>query len=112
MASQTVPRHSVASTLRVLLDSPELSELTEELDALRWTGRKGYGSRALIGACLVKSLYAIPDMDLRVEQGRRGIWWRRRSGSAARPLSAARRRLLRSMDLNRRLAVKAEYMKV
>jgi hypothetical protein len=34
--------------------------LVTELDALRWTGRKGYGSRALIGACLVKSLYAIP----------------------------------------------------
>jgi len=32
----------------------------EELDALRWTGRKGYGARALVGACLAKSLYAIP----------------------------------------------------
>lgn len=29
-------------------------------DALRWTGRKGYGARAVVGACLVKSLYAIP----------------------------------------------------
>ncbi len=27
---------------------------------MRWTGRRGYGARALIGACLVKSLYAIP----------------------------------------------------
>jgi len=43
-----------------ILDSPEVSALVAELDALRWTGRKGYGSRALIGACLVKSLYAIP----------------------------------------------------
>lgn len=31
-----------------------------ELDDLRWTGRKGYGAKALVGACLVKSLYAIP----------------------------------------------------
>jgi hypothetical protein len=34
--------------------------LVTALDALRWTGRKGYGTRTLIGACLVKSLYAIP----------------------------------------------------
>src|SRR5438132_6499061 len=60
MASQTVARRSVANTLCELLDSPEISALCEELDALRWTGRKGYGARALVGACLVKSLYAIP----------------------------------------------------
>ena len=34
--------------------------LAADLDALCWTGRKGYGARALLGACLVKSLYAIP----------------------------------------------------
>jgi len=27
---------------------------------LRWTGRKGYGAHTMIGACLIKSLYAIP----------------------------------------------------
>ena len=43
-----------------LLDSPEIGTLVSELDGLRWTGRKGYGARALVGACLVKSLYAIP----------------------------------------------------
>src|SRR5207244_2260896 len=37
-----------------------LADLIAELEALRWTGRKGYGARALVGACLVKSLYAIP----------------------------------------------------
>src|SRR5437764_403970 len=37
-----------------------MTVLIAELDGLRWTGRKGYGARALIGACLVKSLYAIP----------------------------------------------------
>lgn len=60
MASRTVPRRSVASELCELLDSPELTELIAELDGLQWTGRKGYGARALLGACLVKSLYAIP----------------------------------------------------
>lgn len=60
MAIQTVPRRSVATEISQLLDSPEIAELTAELDALRWTGRRGYGSRALLGACLVKSLYAIP----------------------------------------------------
>src|SRR5437764_878050 len=60
MASQTVTRRSAADTLSQLLDSPEISALCAELEALRWTGRKGYGSRALVGACLVKSLYAIP----------------------------------------------------
>jgi hypothetical protein len=55
-----VPRRSAASELRDLLDSPEVAEFVAELDALRWTGRKGYGSRTLVGACLVKSLYALP----------------------------------------------------
>lgn len=49
----------LARTLSDLLDSPEIADLIAELEALRWTGRKGYGARALVGACLVKSLYAI-----------------------------------------------------
>jgi hypothetical protein len=60
LAGSTVTRRSAASELSDLLDSPEVSALIAELDALRWTGRKGYGSRALVGACLVKSVYAIP----------------------------------------------------
>jgi hypothetical protein len=60
MASQTVARPPASSTLAALLDSPEVADLISELDALRWTGRRGYGTRALVGACLVKSLYAIP----------------------------------------------------
>ena len=60
MAGQTVPPKSGAAHLSGLLDSPEIAALCDELDSLRWTGRRGYGSRALIGACLVKSLYAIP----------------------------------------------------
>jgi len=51
---------SAALQISDLLDSPEVADLIAELEALRWTGRKGYGARALVGACLVKSLYAIP----------------------------------------------------
>jgi Transposase DDE domain len=43
-----------------VLDSPEVAALISNLDELRWTGRRGYGSRTLVGACLVKALYAIP----------------------------------------------------
>jgi len=60
LAGQTVTREGVTGTLRSLLDSPEITALTAELEALRWTGRKGYSVRSLVGACLVKSLYAIP----------------------------------------------------
>ena len=31
-----------------------------ELDSLRWVGRRGYGARTLLGACIVKAIYAIP----------------------------------------------------
>jgi hypothetical protein len=51
---------SAAGQVAGILDSPEVAALCGELDALRWTGRKGYGARVLVGACLVKSLYAIP----------------------------------------------------
>ena len=57
MAVSTV---APSAAIAEILDSPEVAQLVAELDALRWTGRKGYGSRALVGACLVKSLYAIP----------------------------------------------------
>lgn len=60
MANRTVPRPSAVSQVSQLLDSPEISALCDELDALRWTGRKGYPVRSFVGTCLVKSLYAIP----------------------------------------------------
>jgi hypothetical protein len=60
MSGLTVPRRTVADTLSDLLDSTEIKALVSELDALRWTGRRGYGARALVGACLVKTLYALP----------------------------------------------------
>lgn len=37
-----------------------MAALIAELDALRWTGRRGYGARTMLGACLVKALYALP----------------------------------------------------
>src|SRR5207244_13573874 len=49
-----------ASEPSTLLDSPEITGLIRELDLLNWTGQKGYGARAMVGACLVKTLYALP----------------------------------------------------
>src|SRR3954447_19983467 len=60
MASGKVARRADASELSALLDCPELAALIGQLDGLRWTGRKGYGARALVGACLVKALYGLP----------------------------------------------------
>ena len=57
MAGTTV---APSAEIAEILDSHEVAALVSELDAVRWTGRKGYGARALVGACLVKSLYAIP----------------------------------------------------
>src|SRR5438876_6160878 len=60
MASGKVARRTAVGDVAELLDSPEILALIEELEALRWTGRKGFGARALIGACLVKALFGIP----------------------------------------------------
>lgn len=60
MAVSTVPRRSVATEVATILDSPEVAALVAELDALRFVGRRGYGPRALLGACIVKALYALP----------------------------------------------------
>lgn len=60
MATGRVARRADATEISTLLDSPEINGLIEQLDALRWTGRRGYGARALVGACLVKSLYGLP----------------------------------------------------
>ena len=60
MAGGRVPRRSVASEVSTILSSPEVSRLIDLLDELRWTGRRGYGARAMLGACIVKALYALP----------------------------------------------------
>lgn len=60
MDSPKVPRRSAAADVGAILDSPEVASLIAELDALRWVGRRGYGARAMLGACIVKALYALP----------------------------------------------------
>jgi len=60
MASGKVARRTAVGDVAELLDSPEISALIEDLEALRETGRKGFGARALVGACLVKGLFALP----------------------------------------------------
>lgn len=61
LATGKVARRTVVADVAVLLDSPELAELIGELDRSGDPrGRKGYGARALLGACLVKSLFALP----------------------------------------------------
>ena len=60
MATGKVARRTAVSDVAELLDSPEIAALIAELETLRWTGRKGFGTRALVGACLVKALFALP----------------------------------------------------
>ena len=62
MASGKVARRAAVAEIGELLDSPEVAALIVELDALRGMnkGRRGYGARMLVGACLVKSLYGLP----------------------------------------------------
>jgi hypothetical protein len=61
VASGKVARRAVGSEIAELLDSPEVAALIARLDAVGSPrGRKGYGARALVGACLVKSLYGLP----------------------------------------------------
>jgi hypothetical protein len=51
---------SCTETLSVILHSTEISDLVDQLEFLRWTGRPGYSIRSLMGVALAKSLYAIP----------------------------------------------------
>lgn len=60
MASPKVAGASASAVLAGLLDSPEIGQLIEELQATRWTGRPGYPLRTMLGLALAKSLYAIP----------------------------------------------------
>lgn len=60
MAVSTVAPTHDAAQVAALLDQPEVRALVAGLDAARWTGRPGYGHRALVGAALVKAVYALP----------------------------------------------------
>jgi hypothetical protein len=60
MASGKVARRTAVGDVAELLDSPEIAALIAQIDALRGRGRIGFGTRALVGACLVKTLFALP----------------------------------------------------
>src|SRR5438067_6914649 len=59
MASGKVARRTAVSDVGSLLDSPEVAALIDALSPCG-RGRKGFGPRALVGACLVKALFALP----------------------------------------------------
>src|SRR5215210_6404714 len=61
MATGKVARRTAVGDVAELLASPEIAALIAEIDACGdGRGRKGFGTRALIGACLVKALFALP----------------------------------------------------
>ena len=60
MAVQNVPPLHGAAQIAALLDSPEITSLISDLQETRWTGRRGYPIRAMVGLALVKSVYVLP----------------------------------------------------
>ena len=57
--TDAVPR-SFASRVHGTVASREVGRLIRALERLRSTGRPGYGARALVGVCVVRSLYGLP----------------------------------------------------
>lgn len=61
MASGKVARRAVVSEVSELLDSAEVAALIARIGTVGSPrGQKGYGARALVGACLIRSLYGLP----------------------------------------------------
>ena len=60
MATQKVSPQQAVDQLAAALDSPEIRALIAEIESLRWTGRPGYGVRAMVGMMLAKGIYALP----------------------------------------------------
>lgn len=61
MASGKVARRAAVSDVAAILDSPEVTALIAAVEAVGdKRGRKGFGTHALVGACLVKGLFALP----------------------------------------------------
>jgi hypothetical protein len=60
MASTKVPSPRDAGQVAALLRLPEIMQLVTDLDETRWTGRPGYPIRVMVGAALVKAVYALP----------------------------------------------------
>jgi hypothetical protein len=52
-------RHD-AGQVAALLSLPEIAQLIADLGETRWTGRPGYPVRVMVGAALVKAVYALP----------------------------------------------------
>jgi hypothetical protein len=60
VASTKVPSPRDAGQVAALLALPEIIQLVMDLDELHWTGRPGFGSAVMVGAALVKAIYALP----------------------------------------------------
>ena len=60
MASTKIPSAHDAQQIAAMLRLPEIVQLTADLGETRWTGRPGYPIRTMIGAALVKAVYALP----------------------------------------------------
>lgn len=61
MASGNIARRSGVADVTAILDSPEVRSLIAAVEAVGDNrGRKGFGTHALVGAGLVKGLFALP----------------------------------------------------
>jgi hypothetical protein len=61
VASGKVARRTAVGDVVGLLSIPEVAALIDAVEAVGdKRGRKGFGTRALVGACLVKGLFALP----------------------------------------------------
>src|SRR6266550_3413836 len=61
MATGKVARRTAVGDVVAILESPEVAALIAAIEAVGdRRGRTGYGTRALVGACLVKGLFALP----------------------------------------------------
>ena len=60
MATSTIALSHDSEQIAALLDLPEIRQLITDLDETRWTGRPGYPIRTMVGAALVKAVYALP----------------------------------------------------
>jgi len=60
VAGSKVTQAHDAKSVRALLDLPEIKQFISDLDELHWTGRPGFGPAVMVGAALVKAVYALP----------------------------------------------------
>jgi hypothetical protein len=59
MASTKVSSAHDSAQIAALLDLPEIKQFITDLDETRDTGRPGYPVRTMVGAALIKSVYAL-----------------------------------------------------